>query len=496
MRTPLKISLTLALAAIVGLGATIAGAGEIPAHPDDLKYGDLKFDLPDADALRFELDNGTPVYLKSDHLLPLVNMTVSFRGGRYLTPEGKEGLTAIADEVWRTGGAGDRSPQQLDEDLDYLAAIVSTSIGDVSGSVSLNVLSKDLDEALAIFMSILTEPAFDAERFAKAQDDMIQAMKRRNDDIGSIASREWDRLMYGEDYWMNRLATQASVDGLTPEDATDFVNRLVRSGTLVVAISGDITEERAKELLNPTIGRIPALRMALPPVPQPDHKPRPGVYVVNKTDVNQGQIRFGQPGFKLGDPDEFALRVGNDILGGGGFTARMMKKIRSDEGLTYGAYSSLAMPITMPGTFSGSLQTKSSTVAYATELIKELMQGMQTGLVTDEEINTTKASFVETFPRRFESAAQTAGTFASDELLGRPEGYWSSYRDKVSAVTPEEIKRAFAERIDPDTMVLLVVGNLEEIMKGHPDHESALGDFGEITELPLRDPMTLEPIVE
>jgi hypothetical protein len=67
MRTPLKISLTLALAAIVGLGATIAGAGEIPAHPDDLKYGDLKFDLPDADALRFELDNGTPVYLKSDH---------------------------------------------------------------------------------------------------------------------------------------------------------------------------------------------------------------------------------------------------------------------------------------------------------------------------------------------------------------------------------------------------------------------------------------------
>lgn len=486
----------MALVLVFAAGAGFAAPDQIPDRPEELAFGDLEFELPDADALRFELANGTPVYLKSDHQLPLVNLSVSFRGGRYLTPDGKEGLVAIADEVWRTGGAGERTAQQLDEDLDFLAAIVSASIGDVSGSVNLNVLSKDFEEALGLFMDVLTRPRFQDDRFAKAKDDLIQAMKRRNDDMQSIAAREWDRLLYGEDYWMNRLPTKASVDGLTPEDAKAFVDRLVRSGTLVVALSGDITREQAKELLDPTIGSIPAMKMALPPVPQPEHTPSPGVYVVNKTDVNQGQVRFGQPGFRLGDPDEFALRVGNDILGGGGFTARMMKKIRSDEGLTYGAYSSMSMPITMPGTFSGQLQTKSSTVAYATQLIEELVEGMQTGPVTDEELATTKASFIETFPRRFESAAQIVGTFASDELLGRPDGYWKAYRDKIAAVSPEDIQEAFAERLDTDRMVLLVVGNLEEIMAGHPDHEVALTDFGEITELPLRDPMTLEPIVE
>ena len=121
---------------------------------------------------------------------------------------------------------------------------------------------------------------------------------------------------------------------------------------------------------------------------------------------------------------------------------------------------------------------------------------MRTAPPTDEEVRTAKAAFIETFPRRFASAGQVVGLFASDELLGRPHSYWTEYRDNVAAVTGSDIQKAMAADLDPEKMIMLIVGNVEEITKGHPEHEAKISDFGKITELPLRDPMTLEPITK
>jgi predicted Zn-dependent peptidase len=481
---------------LVLIAAVTTSASDIPDRPEKLQFPELTFDVPDADSLRFELADGTPVYAKQDKQFPLVNITVYFRGGGYLAPAGKEGLAAITSAAWRTGGAGDRTAQELDEELDFLAANLGTNIGDVNGSVSLNVLSKDLEAAMAIFMDVLTAPRFQQDRFDKAKDNLLQAMKQRNDDTADIESREWRRLIYGDDFWSNRLATQASVDSITATDSKEFVKSLLRSGNLVVAVAGDFEPDALKTLLDNTVGSLEPLAEPLPPVPQPDHTPEPGVYVVNKTDVNQGRVSIGRLGVKEGHPDQFPLMVGNDILGGGGFTARMMKRIRSDEGLAYGAYSSLWFNKPYPGTYRAYFSSKFSTCAYAAEIYFGLLDDMRTEDATDEEIRTSKVSYVETFPRRFASAAQIAGTFAVDEILGRDHSYWVDYRDKVNAVSAEQVKVAMNKNLDPDTMIMLVVGNIEEIMKGHPEHEAKITDFGEIKPLPLRDPMTLEPIVE
>ncbi len=274
---------------------------------------------------RFELADGTPVYAKKDTQFPLINITVYFRGGRYLEPDGKEGLAAITGDAWRAGGAGDCTAQELDEELDFLAANLGTNIGEVTGSVSLNVLSKDLEQAMAIFMDVLTAPRFQQDRFDKAKENRLQAMKQRNDDTADIEAREWNRLIFGEDFWKNRLATKASVDAITVSDSKEFVNSLVRSGNLVVAVAGDFEPAELEALLNKTIGSLEPLAEPLPAIPQPDHTPEPGVYVINKTDVNQGRVSIGRIGYKLGVAEQFPLMIGNDILGGGGFTARMMK---------------------------------------------------------------------------------------------------------------------------------------------------------------------------
>jgi zinc protease len=481
---------------LVLIAATAAFAADIPDRPEKLKFPELTFDVPDANSLRFELEDGTPVYAKQDTQFPLVNITVYFRGGSYLVPASKEGLAGITGAAWRSGGAGERTAQELDEELDFLAANLGTNIGEVSGSASLNVLSKDLDEAMAIFMDVLTAPRFQQDRFDKAKENRLQAMKQRNDDTADIEVREWNRLIFGDDYWQNRLATKASVDAISATDSKEFVNSLVRSGNLVVAVSGDFEPAELEALLNKTVGSLNPLAEPLPAIPQPDHMPEPGVYVVNKPDVNQGRVSIGRPGYRLGFPDQFPLMVGNDILGGYGFTARMMKRIRSDEGLAYSAYASLGFPVTIPGEFRAFYQSKSSTCAYAAEIFFGLLDDMRTSNATDEEIKTAKASFIETFPRQFASAAQIVGLYAVDEILGRDHGYWVDYRDNLAAVSADEITKAMKKNLDPETMIMLVVGNIEEIMKGHPEHDARLTDFGEIKNVPLRDPMTLEPIVE
>ena len=124
------------------------------------------------------------------------------------------------------------------------------------------------------------------------------------------------------------------------------------------------------------------------------------------------------------------------------------------------------------------------------------IESMREGKVTDEELRTAKNSFIETFPRFFENPVQTAGIFATDDLLGRPHSYWATYREKMGAITADQIKTAMSRDIQPDKMIVLVVGNIGEIMKGHPDHEAKFTDFGPIHNVPLRDPLTLEPIAE
>jgi zinc protease len=475
--------------------ATVAD-DTIPSRPEQLVFGTIDWDIPVADELRFELANGTPVYAMTDTQFPLVNVAVYFRGGRYLIPDGQEGLHTLADEVWRTGGAGERTASELDEELDFLAANLGISIGDVTGSVSLNVLSKDLDAAMALMMDVLTDPRFQEDRFAKAKDDLIQDMKTRNDNTAGIESREWNRLIYGEDYFLNKLPTQRSVESITPEMAKDFVTSLIRADNIIVAVSGDFERDAITELLDETIGALPTLDRPLPSVPQPDHTPEPGVYVVNKEDVNQGRVSYGHLGYRLGDPDQFALMIGNDILGGGGFTARMMKTIRSAEGLAYGAYSSLGFPTTYPGSLRALFQSKSSTCAYAASLGMGLIEEMRSSKITDEELTISKNQFIEGFPKFFQSASQTVSVFAVDELLGRPHDYWTAYRDAIAGVDKNAVLEAFTSKIRPDEMVFLVVGNIAEIMAGHPDHEARLTDFGPVTELPLRDPLTLEPIAQ
>jgi len=410
----------------------VAFAAEVPDRPEELKFPPISFSVPDADSLRVELDNGIPVYILEDRQFPLVTVQLYFRGGQYLEPAGKEGLADLAGSVWRTGGAGDLSPNELDEEVDFLAARLGTSLGGTTGSVSINLLSKDLDRGLQLFMDVLLQPRFDESRLAKAKEDLLAAMKQRNDSTAAIEGREWSRLLYGEDYWLNQLPTKTSVDSIQRADLVAFHNRLLNPEDIVVAVAGDFDRADMIARLNRTVGTIGDRGEVAPEVPQPTHAIKPGVYVVDKPEVNQGRVSIGHMGLIRPVSGEFSLTVGNDILGGGGFTSWIMSRVRSDEGLAYSAGSSYGINNTYPGTFRAYFQSKSSTCAQAAQISIELIKKLRDQGVGKDELETSKNSFIQTFPNRFESAIQTVALYAGDELVGRPHSYWTDYRENYS----------------------------------------------------------------
>jgi zinc protease len=483
-----------ALLLLALLPAASALAQAIPDHPDKLAFRPIAFQPPVAKDHRVVLKNGMVVYIAEDGALPLVNISISVRAGSWLDPAGKEGLAGFTGSQMRRGGTKSLTAEQLDEKLDFLAAQVSTGIGPTSGSASLNCLSDNLDEALEIFVEMLREPRFQEDRLALAKEQALQEMKKRNDDSADIEGREWGVLLYGEAFFANRFATGSSVGSLTRDDLAAFHRKHLHPAGMIAAVSGSFSRAEMLRKLEAAFAGWPSPKPAVPPIPATISPAAPGVYRVEK-DVNQGRVSIGLPTVKRDHPDVYALEVMNEILGGSGFTSRITRTVRSDEGLAYSAGSGLSPGIWYPGRFRASFQSKSRSVPYATSLVLGEIRKVREGGVTPEELETIKNSLVQTFPSSFASRAQSMAIFASDEYTRRDPSYWATYRDRIRAVTAADVQRVAREHLAPERMILLVVGKQAEIDIGdekHPVTLAAMAPGGKIAALPLRDPMTMK----
>jgi zinc protease len=485
---------TTALLLAALLPAVPAAAQPIPDHPDKLTFPPLAFQPPVARDYRVVLKNGMVVYIAEDRALPLVNIALTVRVGSWLEPLGKEGLAALTGSQIRRGGTKSLTAEALDERLDFLAAQVSTGIGPTSGSASLNCLTDNLDEALALFGEMLREPRFQEDRLSLAREQALQEMKKRNDDSADIEAREWGVLLYGEDHFTNHFTTEVSVKGISHDDLVAFHRRYFYPANMIAAVSGSFSRTEMIRKLEAAFVGWASPRSPVPPVPSTIHPAAPGLYRVEK-DVNQGRVSIGLPTVKRDHPDAYALEVMNEILGGSGFTARITKTVRSDEGLAYSAGSGLGLGVFFPGRFRAFFQSKSRSVLYATSLVLEEIRRIRESGVTAEELATIQNSLVQTFPSSFASKAQSMAIFASDEYTRRDPSYWATYRDRVRAVTAADVQRVAREHLVPEKTVVLVVGKQSEIDLGdekHPVTLASLAPAGKVTTLPLRDPMTMK----
>jgi predicted Zn-dependent peptidase len=358
-----------------------------------------------------------------------------------------------------------------------------------------NCLAKDVDSALEMFFDMLKNPNFQQDRLDLYKSQQLQQIERRNDRTDSIEAREWTRLMRGDKHFTSAHSTKASIESLTREDLLAFHKKYYHPGNFIFAVSGDFKTEEMKARLEKGMSEWAVSKERVPPIPKPSHTPPPGVYMVHKPDVNQGRVVLGHLGIMRGNPDEFAIDMMNEILGGSGFTSRIMNRVRSDEGLAYQAYSSFTVGVYYEGVFQGGFQSKSPTCAEATQIMLDEINRIRKDKVTQEELETVKNNAIEVFPRYFATASAIAGTFANDEFTGRDPKYWETYRDKVRAVTVDDVLRVAQKYIQPDRLVLLAVGNVDDILKGNPDKPqysfTKITKDGKITRMPLPDPLTM-----
>ena len=479
----------------------VAEPDTIPDRPEEIAFGELDFTVPDGDAYRHQLPNGVVVYVAEDHTLPLVSFNVTLKVGSYLESVEHVGLAGFTGSLIRSGGTESLAPKDFDEQVEFLAASLSSSWGDTSASAGVRSITPAFEESLELFFDMLRHPRFDLERLEVEKSNALEAMRQRNDDADAMLRREWSWLLYGRDHYGSRRMTKQNLDAINREGLQSFHSRYWRPENMIVSISGDVDTDAILTSLERGLADWPGTGAPNQwPPPEPTHIVVPGVYHVEK-DIPQGKVLIGHLVPQWTDwsnPDRAVLQVMDHILGGSGFTSRIMKRVRSDEGLAYSAGSNFSFDPFEPGRFTLSFQSKNETVALAAKISLEEVRRIQQELVDDEELEIAKGSLVQTFPQRFDSAGQIARTFAYDRFIGRSHEYWQRWREQVRDVTADDVRRVAQEYLKPDEVVFLLVGKWDEIAKGDPERRATMNNFfgGKVIHLPLRDPLTLEPLAE
>lgn len=427
---------------------------------------------------RVELPNGMILHMLEDHELPLIEMTALIWSGSVFEPPDKAGLASLTGTVMRTGGTGTMTGDEIDETLEFIAGFVSTSIGEESGQAGLSVLTKDLETGLKIFYEVLRFPEFDPGKLTISKNKMIESIRRQNDDPKDLAGRELTQRIYPDSPY-GRYPTIESVQSLTRQDCIEFHKRFFHPNRIIIGISGDFKVEEMTE-------RIQTLFSDWPPTPDKplelpdlasDRKINGQSVVFAEKSIPQTVIRMGHLGIKRTNPDFYAVQVMNYILGGSGFTSRLVKEIRSDRGLAYSVWSYFSMGHGAPGAFRAGLETKGETTLLSIHLMKQIIDSMKTDLVDETELSTAKNALIHSFVFSFDSSSEVVRHRATIEYFDLPRDTLEVYREKIAEVTRRDVQRVSEKYLHPDQSIILVVGDQKRFDK-------PLSELGEVEVIP------------
>jgi zinc protease len=444
--------------------ATAKAAPATQKRPyERLKYPKLR-DIEVPEVQRLTLPNGMQLFLLEDHELPLIYVSAMIRTGAIYEPADKTGLAAITGTVMRTGGTATRTGDEIDEQLEQIAASVETGIGRSSGSAYMSVLKEDFDTGLSILADVLMNPAFREDKIELAKINARTGIARRNDNPGGIASREFTKLIYGPDSVYARHAEYATIDSITRDDLVAFHKKFFHPNNTMLAVWGDFESDAVIEKVKAAFKDWAKAEVSLPPVADMAYEFQRTVNLVVKDDMNQSVVRLGHIGGRLDDPDYFALVVMNEILGSS-FTSRLFKNVRSRQGLAYSVGGAYAADYDHPGVFYVACQTKAAATVHATEAMIAEVRKMTQEEVTDEELALAKDSFLNSFVFNFESRGEIVNRLMTYAYYGYPADFLQKTKENVEKVTKTDVLRVAKAHLRPDTVQILVVGKPDEFDK-------------------------------
>ncbi len=403
----------------------------------------------------FELDNGLKVFVVENHKIPRVSYSLVLDYDPM--PEGK--LAGLADATGQLLRAGTThlSKDELDEEVDFIGARLSTS----STGIFASSLKKHNDKLLTLMADVIMNPSFKQEELDKIKTQAISGLKSQQDDAGAISDRISRQLIYGKNHPYGESITEESIENLTPEHCKEFYETYFRPNVGYLAIVGDITLAEARALVQKHLG-LWEKKSVLNFVPETPVPPKsPVVAIVDRPGAVQSALRIGYPvDLKPGSPEVIPARVMNTILGGGSF--RLFNNLREEKAYTYGAYSQLSAD-KLTGKFMVSTEVRNSVSDSATNEIFYEMRRIDKDPVEAKELELAKNYLNGNFALSLENP-QTVASFAiSTARYGLPDDYYANYMKNLSAVTAEDVMAAAKTYIKPEHAYILAVGKAADI---------------------------------
>jgi len=442
--------------AIASAQTEVRRAIVLPSYKD-LKYPPLP-PLQVPNPTEITLSNGMKVLLLEDHELPLISGAALIRTGNLFDPPNKRGLAGITGEVLRSGGTKARTGDQLDQDLENVAASIESQIGESNGTLSFSCLKDNVDPVLALFRDVLTAPEFRQDKVDLAKTQSRSEISRRNDDPDGIAQREFDDIVYGRNTPYGWMIEYADIDNIQRQDLIDFYRRYYFPANITVEILGDFSTDQMKATLEQLFGSWKYTQPAVPAFPKVEDKARPGLYLATKEDTTQTFFHVGELGGELRDKDYPALEVASEILGGG-FSSRLFRNVRTEHGWAYNINASWAANYDHPGLFDISGSTQSSHTVDTLKAIDQEMERIRTTEVTDGELQTAKDTVLNGFVFNFDRPSKTLNRLMIYQYYGYPKDFIFQYQKAIAAVTKADVLRVAQEHFLSKNLTYVAVGN-------------------------------------
>jgi zinc protease len=428
---------------------------------------------------RVELPNGMVIFLQEDHELPLIDGTIRIRGGSREEPAEKVGMVALYADVWRTGGTRSKTGDLLDDFLEAHAARVEASENADSTFLSWSSLKENYDQVFPVVLDLLENPEFRQDKLDLAKQQYASLISRRNDDLDDIAQRESTKLAYGRDNPYARTAEYSTIDAVTREDFLQWNKRTIAPANMILGIAGDFDSAAMEQKLRQAFGSMPRGEK-FAPAQITFREPVSGIYLVEKTDVNQSDIHMVDLGIDRRNPDYYAIEVMNELFGGG-FSSRLFVDIRTKLGLAYSVGGGVGSAFDHPGITRFAMGTKSSTTAAGIEALRKEMDKLITGTVQPIELKKAKDAILNSFIFEFDSKQKVLAERMRYEFYGYPPDFLERYRAAIERVTAADIDRVARKYVHPEKMAVLVVGNPKEF-------DRDLSTFGKVTPIDISIP--------
>ncbi len=406
---------------------------------------------------RIVLENGMVLLLAEKHDLPMVTVNAAIKAGSTLVPREKPGLASLTAALLMEGTKR-RDAGQISSEIDFVGGALSVSGGHDYASASLQVLTKDLRTGLDLLSDVLMNPAFRKKDINRKVKEMLAEIKRQQEEPGTVADEAFAKAVFGSHpYGRTNEEVAVYLKGIKRRHIVDFHRAQYGPGNTIIAVVGDVSEQSITTLLNEYFKGWSRKAGPLPAAVAAPTLSKTKLFSIDKT-ITQANIVMGHRGISRNNPDYYAVIVMNFILGGGGFSSRLMDNIRDNRGLAY-SVSSYFSARKEPGAFVVELQTKNESANEAIAEIMKEMRRMKTTPVSTAELADAKSYIMGSFPLRMDTYAKIAGILTFVELYSIGLEYPRKYLQAINAVTRKDVLRVAQTYLHPDRLAIVVVAD-------------------------------------